>query len=84
MLRVNPWLIGTIIVLFIFWYIFVPSDDDTKEFFNDIKPRKHAIFNKCGNLLYFLMEHPDQCVDGCHKIECPSYIDSKITCWETK
>ena len=82
MAKVNLWFIGVIIVLLILWYIFVPSNDDSREFFNDIKPKVHAKLNKDCGVEYYSWQSPRQNgEDGCASVPCPKNIDDNVTCW---
>lgn len=77
-MEINPWLIGSIIVILIIWVISVSGN----EFFDDIKPRYHAKIDKNCNVVYYSPQSPRQNGDvGCALIPCPPPLGDNITCW---
>jgi hypothetical protein len=85
------WFIGFVLVLFVMWYIIIPSNDISNqsskkgEHFGEIKQRLHAKIDCNGNAVYYSPQSPTMNGElGCTQIPCPENPEKfgdNITCW---
>lgn len=94
-MKINIWFLYLIIVIFILWYIMIPTTEPfdppvvvgTKFFeqnfvYEGIKPKLHVKLNKNGDAIYYSWKSPRMDGEqGCTQVPCPSKFDDNITCW---